>query len=290
MELSTGEMIASVSGETSPQGASPGAEGTQQQAPAPSNEHEYEVKGKKIREPLDMILKRASAGYHYAQQMEAYNKEKAAWEQQKAQWDEERKAYDPFKEMETYGRQNPQWTEHWKRAYEMRHAPIPNQQGEAPVDGQFDIAGHPIVKSLEERISKYEQRFQDMDHKEQQARIAQEDNTYRQAVESVKKEWPTIDFDQADEEGRSLEYRILQHARHNGISNFRSAFRDFYFDQLAAKKAEKAKEEVVSAKVADKRQGIIARGSASNPVARIDHGKMSWEDLATAGKREVMGR
>lgn len=283
-------MIASVSpGEQSPQGEAPGAESQQQ---APADEWEYEVKGKKIKEPRDMVLKRASAGYHYAQQMEQYNKEKAAWEQQRdldrQKWEEERKAYEPFKEMETFGRQNPQWVEYWKRAYEARNNPVPQGEG-VQTEGIQDIAAHPYVKSLEERVNKFAKFMEDQQHREVQAKTEQEDNTYRQAVDAVRKEYPEIDFDQADEEGRSLEYRVLQHARFNGIHNFRSAFRDLHFDQLAAKKIEKAKEEVAQSRVADKRQGIIARGSASNPAARIDYRKTSWEDLGNLAKKEAMG-
>jgi len=296
MDLSASEMIASVSqGEQSPQGGAPSPE-PQQQAQATQNEIEYEVKGKKIREPLDMIRKRASAGYHYAQQMEAFNKERQEWEAarkaEQEKWDAERKAYEPFKEMEDYARQNPQWVEYWKRAYEARNTPIP--QGQQPIEGeqpsQMDLAAHPYVKSLEEKISKLDQFFQDQQAREAQARVQQEDNAYRSAVDEVKKEWPTIDFDQADEHGRSLEYRILQHARANGINNFRSAFRDYYFDQLAAKKAEQAKEALVQSKVADKRQGILARGSAGmQQDARIDFRKTSWDDLSSLAKRAAMG-
>lgn len=302
MELSASEMIASVSsGEQSPQGGAPQAD-SQQQAQASQqqalNELEYEVKGKKIREPLDMIRKRASAGYHYAQQMEAFNKERQEWEAarkaEQEKWEAERKAYEPFKEMEDYARQNPQWVEYWKRAYEARNTPIPQGQ---PVEGSeqgaanpFDLAAHPYVKSLEEKISKLDQFFQDQKAREEQARVQQEDTAYRTAVDEVKKEWPTIDFDQADEHGRSLEYRILQHARANGINNFRSAFRDYYFDQLATKKAEQAKEALVQSKVADKRQGIVARGSAGMPQsARIDYKKTSWDDLSSLAKREAVG-
>jgi hypothetical protein len=74
----------------------------------------------------------------------------------------------------------------------------------------------------------------------------------------------------------------------NGIGNFRSAFRDFYFDQLVAKKSEQAKEEVVRAKVADKRQGIVARGQIP-PTERIDHKRTSWEQLGNLAKKEAMG-
>jgi hypothetical protein len=272
--LTTAQMIESVS---TPEPAQ------QQAAPDPmSVEYEYEARSGKVKEPLSMILKRAKLGYHYAQDVEQHRQAVSAWEKQRQAEEEALKEY---REIGDYAKQNPDWANHWKTAWEQRAAyatqSIP-AQGQAQA-GEFNIEAHPFVKALNDRLANAEKFVSTYQQRESDAKL-------RESIEATKKEFPNINFNEADEEGRSLEYRVFQHAQQNGIPNFRSAFRDYHFDQLVAKKAEAAKEEVAKAAANDKRHGILGRVNGQNPrnSARIKS-RDPWNAAYDSAVKDIGG-
>ena len=85
----------------------------------------------------------------------------------------------------------------------------------------------------------------------------QEDQAYIGELESIKKQYPKIDLATPDETGKSLEYKILEHAQQNGIKKFSIAFKDYMHDELLKLKEEEAKEKLIKDKNAKSKLGIL---------------------------------
>jgi hypothetical protein len=59
-----------------------------------------------------------------------------------------------------------------------------------------------------------------------------EDAALESEVSQLRQQHKDLDWNSADENGHSLEQRVLKHASENGINSFRAAFRDYNHDQL----------------------------------------------------------
>jgi hypothetical protein len=75
----------------------------------------------------------------------------------------------------------------------------------------------------------------------EQAAQKSADEKLAQEVQSIREKYKDIDMDSPDENGKSLEAKVLEHAEANGIPSFKAAFNDFYQDQLIARAEAQAK-------------------------------------------------
>jgi len=249
--------------------------------PAPEStpqQFEYTARGQTIKEDLDTILKRASMGYDYAQNLEGFKKEKQQW-QETIQEREARLAQSEnrWKQYDEYARTNPDWEQHVRTSWEQRQ-----QLGfEAGTQQQPSSTGLP--PEIAEKISK-------MDSFMENYQRAEEDAQLNKEIEAVKSQYPNLDFHTTDPNtGKSLEFKVLEHAKQNGISNFRAAFRDFYHDHLVVQAEERAKETVASTIQAQNKAGFI--GESPTPQAIYQRPKtfqdMSWDDVFSEASKEL---
>jgi hypothetical protein len=211
--------------------------------PKPESEpvYKYTALGKEREEPLSVILKRASQGYDYSQKIAEMKAQQAAFEDQKRAVLESEGRWKPY---DDYAKQNPEWYQHWSQAWEQRQAQPGQIQETNPAPWRSEIEQ---LKSefggVKEFISKQKQSL--------------EDKAYWDEVASVQKEFDKLDLSQADENGETLEYKVLKHAKENGINSFRVAFRDYFWDKAKEIQSQKAKEEHVKT-IQDKRKtGIL---------------------------------
>lgn len=243
------------------------------------DEVEYTANGKPIREPLEMILKRASQGYNYAQHMEGLNKQLGDFEKTKGDLESRVKRWE---EYERFAKENPDYNkfleEQWNRRDQWKSGLMADPDN--PLTKTV-ISLHDQIKGLETQLS---ERFKSFD-------IEKEDSALDNEIKGVKNEYKDIDFDQRDELGKSLEFRVIEHAAKTGIKNFRAAFRDFYHDELTKLAETRAKEQMLKDSRDKKAQGIIGGkptpGGNQKPTSKLDIRSKSYDQLSQLAKEEL---
>lgn len=224
---------------------------------------EYEAAGKTVREPMDMVKKRASMGYHYAQQMESLKKEQGSVQEalQRAQALEAK-----WKPFDDYASKNPAWHDHLQKSWQERDF-LQSQNLDPALKNQLNGI-NTTVSELQNWVN--------------QSKAQAEDSKLNEVIGTVKKEFPFVNFDEADELGRSLEWRVLKHAGENGINSFRAAFLDLHQPQLALRIKDQTKREIQEEQKKLRENGFIGRQptSVSKSTVAQNVGSRTWEDLA----------
>lgn len=272
-EAEVDELLLKIEGETSPDG--PIQDASAQAKPTwDGKEWTFKVGGKDVI-PTDkhQILTWAQLGYGANHKIAELNKEIMSWKQKEAQIKELEGRYG---EVDKYVKENPKFWEHVLQTYQRR------EQMENPND--------PVVQTLQElkaKTQQYDQYIEQMQQREAQERMKKEDQEYINHLSEMKKSYPMIDFDAPDENGKSLEHRTLEYAIQNGIRNFKTAFRDYYHDELVKIGAEQAKEKVAKTKFNMQKDGVI--GVTERPTKRMseDVKNKTWNQLAEEAISEM---
>jgi len=237
-------------------------------------------RGKTVRENLEMIKKRASMGYDYAQKMEAFNKERAELMSRA----ERAQSLERWQEYNDFAEKNPQWADHVQRSWENREALLQQQGGDDPSSPL-----HSELQSVKSQLSELSGFLGTLKAEREQQQQAAEDKALDSEVKSIREKYTDIDFDLADESGKSLEFRVLEHGAQNGIKSFKTAFHDFYHENLIKQREDKAKEQVMKDLQAKKKAGII--GITDQPTKGLNsaHGarNKSYDQLAMEAMAEL---
>ena len=217
---------------------------------------EYRSSNKDVSEDIETVLKRASMGYNYAQNMQQLNQEKEAFQ---SEMERERQRVsdmeNKWKQYDDFAKQNPEWANHVNSAWENRFSNTSQETGT-----QSPPQATNIPEEYQKKIEAFENFMGDF-------KRSQEDQALNTEIEKVRSEYQDIDFSYSDpNSGKTLEMQVLEHARNNGISNFRAAFRDFYHDALVRKSVEQAKKDLGSKIQANAKQGIIS--NSETPIAQ----------------------
>jgi len=253
-------------------GNAPGHESAPEGLPTPAAEEpqlfEYSARGQTVKEDLGTILKRASMGYDYAQNMESFKKEKDQFSQsiseREARINEVESRWKPYDE---YARANPTWEEHVRTQWDNRQ-----QQGFEQSQPSSTVLP-PEVQGQFEKMNAFIENYN----------RAEEDAHLNREIESVKSKHTNIDFTTTDPNtGKSLEFKVLEHAKQNGINNFRAAFYDFYHDQLVIQAQEQAKQGLVQTIQKDHKEGFIGESPTpflGQPQQQKSLSDMSWDEV-----------
>ena len=247
-------------------------------APAPINQATfdpnlvipYKANGRDISEPLSTVIQRASMGYNYAQLVQQQKQREEAIVQREQALSQQAQKWSQYDE---YAGQNPEWADYVRSQWESRlnfgQSNAFNQQNSFTPDQQSQVGLPPeVAKELSEMRS-----FRDQYKQEQQIRMQQEqDAELASEINSIQSEYPDIDMQSTDPmTGESVEQQILRHAQAHGISNFRAAFRDMYFDKLLARGQTQAKETVAKQMQQQVKSGIL--GQSNTPMLQSDGGQ-----------------
>jgi len=236
---------------------------------------EYAIKygGKEIKAPIEKILRWAEQGYEAPQKIGDLNKQLESWKSKEQQFKEIENKY---KTVDDYVRQNPDWWQYIQNQYQQsqqQKTQDPNNQYISELKTQFEQQKSVLDTLMKER---------------EETRIQKEDEQYNQNFETLKKQYPKVDFNSVDESGKSLEYRVLEYANKNSINNFTTAFKDYYFDDLMKIKETEAKEKLIKDKQANTKLGILNISSTPTPKRVSDNvrGK-SYSDLEREALQEL---
>lgn len=222
-------------------------------------EYSITVGGKEVKGTIEQLQKWASMGYDAPNRIGQLQKQLEGWKQKETQLSELQKKYGA---VDDYVRQNPQWWDFVSKQYEQLN--------------QSMSENNPLLQEL----NSLKATVQDLAQYKNQIVTQQEDSAYNEELNAIKKQFPKLDFSTPDENGKSLEYKVLEHAKQNGINKFTAAFRDFYHDELMKIKAEEAKEAVIKDKQAKSKLGVVSVSPQPSTTKTLDHRGKSYNQLA----------
>jgi len=199
--------------------------------PQTVQEYEFTANGKPIKAPIDKILQWASQGYDYPQKMAQLKQQAQEFEQKQQLYQQWEKKYKPIDE---YIQENPDWWNHVEESWNNRTqtALDPNN----PLSKEF--------ANLKNELGELRKFKEEISNERLNQKRQSEDEKLSTEIKSIRDQFQNLDFDQVDASGKTLEFRILEHAQANGISSFKAAFRDFYHDHLMKLAEERGKEAV----------------------------------------------
>lgn len=229
----------------------------------------FKHQDKEIRVPFTdpRVSQWASQGYDYAQKIAQFNQERQSILQQKEQYEKE---YSPYKTIDQFAKENPEWWEHIQQSYEARKQGMPH--GEEATR---------VPKEILDKLSKHEQFISQIEQEKERARIEKEDSALNQEISSIREQYKDLDWNTPDESGLSLEKRVIKHAVDNKIANFRAAFRDYNHDNLLKLTESRAKETLTKENQKRTKLGIIGQSPTSQKSVKTAEGikNKTYDDL-----------
>lgn len=250
-------------------------------------EFDINYKGETKKLPLSKIRDLAQQGYDYSHKMSEFNKSRLEMERKQKEFDER---YGRYNEMDKYVQKNPSWWDHVNQQYQDRGQQA--TQGVAPTTAQAlttDPQMLEVFESLKNEVQGLKS-FKDTVEQERARDLQQKDDQkYQEELSGLQKMYPTVDFSAPDATGMSLEYNVLKHANDNGIKSFRTAFLDFYHDNLMKMAESKAKETLAKDSQQIKKLGIQVHKepNGTQPKKATNVRNSSYEDLTREALEEL---
>lgn len=243
----------------------------QQDQAQTAQEYEFVHNGKTIKAPVDQILKWAQMGYNYPQKAQQLNQQLQQWEQQKQQWESQ---WGTYRQVDEWAKQN---SDQWAKIQESIRTAQEQPQGVQPNDPYQNK-----FKQLESKLSKTEQFIESQMLEKQQAQRVQEDQKLTQEIQSSQEQYKDLDWQSPDENGKTLEYRVLDHAYRNGIPSFDAAFKHLMHDQLVQRAQNMGKQTVAKNIQQQTRMGVLGKSptpSKQGVSQAKDISQKSYDDL-----------
>jgi hypothetical protein len=246
---------------------------TQQQA---INELIFSARGQEIKVPYndERVKQWASMGYDYAHNMAEFNKSKT-------QFDQERKAIEALKEqygpVDEYVRQNPDFWQHILTSWQQRQQ---NADPNNPLIGE--------IQRLKEELQGVKQFKEEISQEREAQKIQGEDKALDEDIRSIQEKYKDLDWKSRDEHGKSLEYKVLEHAAKNKIGSFKTAFHDFYHEHLSKYETERAKETATKNIQAKSKAGLLGKSPTPQKaqIKATDVKGKSYDDLMKEALQE----
>jgi hypothetical protein len=238
-------------------------------------EFEFNSRGQpiKIRENDPRFSQWLSQGHDYSQNIQTMKAEREAFERSRGEWEQ---SWKPYKEIDQFARQNPDWWNHIEQSYQQK---LSTPEGVPdPVKQYLDQRLEPVAKD----IPLMKEFLQEMQTQKMEKAKAEEDAKLGEAVKSIQTKYPNLDFSAKDESGLSLEHRVLNHAVNNGFPTFRAAFLDYYHDSLEKQAEARGKEAMTIEMNKRKRLGLLDDSPAPSrgqiPPPSSNRRPASWND------------
>lgn len=252
-------------------------------APTPPAEPQYKEyafshRGQeiKVKENDPKFQQWLSQGYDYGTNVNSFRQEQEKFNQSRQEFEQ---TFAPYKEIDQYARQNPDWWAHVDQSYQQRE-----QQGQQAISPEIQRYLDAKLEPISKDLPLMKEFLQEQQTQKLEKQRADEDAQLATSMKSLQEKYKGLDFSAKDESGLSLESRVLNHAVGNGFPTFRAAFLDYYHDSLE-KQAEARGRESFQAE-AQKRQklGLLDENPTSLPRETPFAGKSkSWHDSSMSG-------
>jgi hypothetical protein len=235
-------------------------------------EFEFKWRDRTIKAPLDKLTTWASQGYDYGQRVQELKAERDAFEKQ-------RQGYSRYEEVDAFARENPEWWQHVEQQWEARQQQSQRQAGQE---------SDPVAQMRAE-IAELRNFRDEMVSERKNREVQEQDKQLNDEISQIQKQHSSLDWTGVDDEGLTLEMRVLRHAQQNGIHSFRAAFRDFNHDRLIEMSRLDAKEKAIADRKTAAKQGLLGR--SNTPVKGLSSAQniksKSYNDLMAEGLAEL---
>jgi len=235
---------------------------------------EFEAGGKPIKVPYSdpRVKQWASQGYDYAQKMAAFKAEQQGLAAQRQKYEQD---YAPYKTIDEYAKQNPEWWAQVESAFQAKDT--------------AKESGAEVPSWVKEKLDQATQFIDEFKSQKAEEQRKTEDKALDEEIQSIRKQYPNLDWDALDERGQSLEKRVLQHAIDSEIKSFRTAFRDYNHDSLLKLHEERGKEAVNKELQKRTKAGIIGESPTSKKGIQPAEGvkNKSYNDIEREIREEL---
>jgi len=207
-------------------------EQAQPEQPAPlTNEQLYELKwGEEVKQvPLNKLTEYAQQGFDYNVKMRGINQAQEQLQQTQQEIESQRQALQEYVQVQEWAKQNPDL---WNQALQNFRQAGQTGQANTAEQGQFSPEANSVISDLRGQIEKLNEQVTSISQFNEEAKKMQEDQALDNEVKQTMRNYSDLDWVSRDENGQTLEGRVLEHATRNGISNFSAAFKDLYHEQL----------------------------------------------------------
>jgi hypothetical protein len=265
---------------------------TQETAPAKeaakskTEEYELEIGGKKVKGTREQVIKWAQMGYDRPQFMQKYNQA----QQERAKLKEQEKTYGQkysvYQQIDDYAAKNPEWWNYIQQGWQTRGTHQPGATPAATTGAVQD----PRVDTLASTLNQVQQFIQQTQQEKQIAFQKEKDQELDSEIKSIRESHKDLDWDSIDENGKSLELRILEHGSTNGIPTFRAAMRDLLHDDLLARASSQAKISVAQGIQQKTKLGVLGTSPTPTkwtPKSNKPIRQTSYEDLEAEIREEL---
>lgn len=244
---------------------------------------EFEHGGKKVKANREQMIKWAQMGYDRPQAMQKFNAEKRAWDDEKKKWEGQ---WGIYRQIDDWARQNPEAWNHIQQGWQ-RRGTAPAVNGDAAA-GSAPDAYSPKLQALEQQFSQFAPVVQKLEGYLQNVQNEAEDRELDQEVQSIREQHKDLDWTNPDENGKSLELRVLEHAQEIGTKSFKVAFRDLLHEELVNRAASQAKLAVAKGIQKNSKLGVLGESPTSRMKSpQRDIRKTSYEELEAEIKEEL---
>ena len=245
-------------------------------APTPDDKHAIELdpagkikftaNGSEVEATKEEIIKYAQQGYGAANKVGELNR----------QIEELKSSQSPdnvesYREIDEWAKANPEQWGAIQKQYQEAVAPSPQSQ--------LSPEMQEMLAPLFQEVEGLREFKQSMEAQQQEQKLQQEDSALDLEIKSIRDSYPDLDFDAPGEDGQTLEYNVMKHAADNGITSFKTAFRDFNHEKLIKIAEEKGKETIIQERRARNKLGLLdVQAPDSGEVANPDYNPRTASD------------
>lgn len=245
--------------------------------------HELPIKhnGQVIKAPLEKVLNAFRERQHLSDKFSAFNKEREEFEAAKAALGDMNQLSE-LQKIQQWSQESPEEFERFWEMYQNRD----NYLKQGDESGMITAE----LQSLRSTIKQQQDAIQQLmsGHEEQQT--AAEIQEVEQEIDAFKSQYGEkygIKLEETDEEGLSLQARIIKHGIDNNIDSFKLAAFDFLEDRLFTTAQQEGRREVADKIKQDRRAGIIGRSATpTTGETNLDPLKMNEDELMNSALSE----
>lgn len=232
-------------------------------------------KGKEIELDADKARNYAQKGYDYETKMRDFRVQRKLYEQEIEQ---QKQMYGELAEINEFAKQNPAFEQLIQREW----AKVQSGQ-------ELQVAPEDKVTLLESRLN---QVLEKLDSQEKQLSLRQEaemEANQETQIDSYKEKYGDFDWQTKDENGATLEDRIMQNMIDKGVKDFEIMADHVLKNELLARQQMEAKRKIGKQLQHSSKHGLgqITKTSQQKATKAKDIGSKSYDDLVAEGLSEL---
>lgn len=241
----------------------------------------FDHQGKKIDLPMNdpRVKQWLSQGHDYNTHISKLKSDREAFETERKQIEALKTQYGP---VDDWVKQNPDAWNKFLQQYTSAQNGRPSE-----IDPSNPLVQY--VQKLEEKLEQQLGQFKPVVEHFKTTQEQAQDKALDTEIESVRKQYPDLDLEAKDAEGRTRLYRVYEFANQNGIKNFTTAFKALNHDELVKLAMDKGKESELKARQKQTKLGLLTDKSAPKRGVKSaqNYRDKSYDQLIQEGLDEL---